>query len=67
MFELGIKGQFDRMSFNLALFDQTIDGFQSNAFTGTGFALANAGSQSVRGFEFDSTVNPVDPLALIGG
>ena len=64
VWEVGLKGEFDRFGFNLALFDQTIDGFQSNAFTGTGFALANAGSQSVRGFELDSSVNPVDPLVL---
>ena len=64
VYELGLKGEFDRFSFNLALFDQTIEGFQSFAFTGTGFALANAGEQSVRGFELDTQVNPVDPLVL---
>ena len=64
VYEVGLKADFDRLAFNIALFDQTIDGFQSNAFTGTGFALANAGSQSVRGFELDSTLNPVDPLVL---
>ena len=64
VYEIGLKGQYDRVGFNLALFDQTIEGFQSFAFTGTGFALANAGSQSVQGFEFDSTLNPVDPLVL---
>ncbi len=64
VYEVGLKADFDRMAFNLALFDQTIDGFQSNAFTGTGFALVNAGSQSVRGFEFDSTLTPIDPLVF---
>jgi len=61
VYELGIKGQFDGFGFNLALFDQTLKGFQSNIFTGTGFALANAGQQSTRGFEFDATVRPADP------
>lgn len=64
VFEAGIKGQFDRVGFNLAIFDQTLDGFQSNIFTGTGFALTNAGQQSTFGFEFDTTVRPVDPLVL---
>ncbi|UTW55603.1 TonB-dependent receptor [Kordiimonas sp. SCSIO 12610] len=64
VFELGFKAQFDYFNFNVALFDQTVDGFQSNAFTGTGFALANAGEQSTRGFEFDSTWNPTPPLVL---
>jgi outer membrane receptor protein involved in Fe transport len=64
LYEFGIKAQFDRVGFNFALFDQTLQGFQSNIFTGTGFALANAGEQSTRGFEFDATVNPVDPLVF---
>ncbi|NVD43577.1 TonB-dependent receptor [Qipengyuania atrilutea] len=64
VYEFGLKAQFDRFGFNLALFDQTLEGFQSNIFTGTGFALANAGSQSSRGFELDATVNPTDPLVL---
>ena len=64
VYEFGIKGQFDRVGFNLAIFDQSIQGFQSFAFTGTGFALRNAGEQSVRGFEFDTTITPADGLVL---
>ncbi len=64
VFEIGIKAQWDGFGFNLALFDQTIDGFQSLAFTGTGFALQNAGSQSVKGAEFDATIVPTDGLVL---
>jgi len=64
VYEFGMKGQFDRFGFNLAIFDQTIQGFQSFAFTGTGFALRNAGEQSVRGFEFDTTINPTDGLVI---
>lgn len=64
VYELGIKAQFDRVAFNLALFDQTLEGFQSNVFTGTGFALANAGEQSTKGFEFDASVSPIDPLVF---
>ena len=62
--EAGIKAQFDRFAFNLALFDQKISGFQSNVFTGTGFALANAGKQSNAGIEVDMTWTPVDALLL---
>lgn len=64
VYEIGVKGQFEGVDFNLAIFDQTIEGFQSFAFTGTGFALRNAGEQSVRGFEFDTTINPVDGLVF---
>ena len=64
VYEVGVKGQWDGLSVNLALFDQTIDGFQSFAFTGTGFALRNAGTQSVQGFELDVKVEPTDGLLL---
>lgn len=64
VFELGVKGAFDTFAFNLAIFDQTIEGFQSNAFTGTGFALANAGEQSTTGAELDVTWSPTDALTL---
>ena len=46
------------------MFKQSIKGFQSNVFTGTGFALANAGKQSTFGIEFDGSVRPVDGLNL---
>ena len=62
--EAGIKAQYDKFAVNLAVFDQTIEGFQSNVFTGTGFALANAGKQSNQGVELDVTWTPIDPLLL---
>jgi iron complex outermembrane recepter protein len=64
VYEIGLKAKFERVAFNLTAFDQQIKGFQSNAFTGLNFALTNAGSQTVRGIEFDSTVSPIDPLVL---
>ncbi|MDT8279947.1 MAG: TonB-dependent receptor [Erythrobacter sp.] len=64
VYELGVKAQWDGVGFNLAVFDQSIDGFQSLAFTGLGFALQNAGKQSVQGFEFDATVSPAESLVL---
>lgn len=64
VYEVGIKANWEGIGFNLALFDQSIEDFQSFLFTGTGFALANAGKQSVRGFEFDSRVSPLDGLVF---
>ena len=64
VFEFGLKAQWDQVAANFAIFKQTVSGFQSNVFTGTGFALANAGEQSVFGFEFDGSVTPVDPLTI---
>ncbi|MBU2586935.1 MAG: TonB-dependent receptor [Alphaproteobacteria bacterium] len=64
VYEIGVKAQWDRVSVNLALFDQTIKGFQSFLFTGTGFQLNNAGKQSVQGFELDTKVNPTDGLVF---
>lgn len=64
VYEIGLKGSFPGLDFNLALFDQTIEGFQSFLFTGTGFQLNNAGEQSVKGFEFSSTITPTRPLVF---
>jgi iron complex outermembrane receptor protein len=64
VFEIGMKGAWDTFAVNLAVFDQKIKGFQSNIFTGTGFALANAGEQSTQGLEVDATWNPTENLTL---
>ncbi len=64
VYEIGLKGQWDGFGINLALFDQTIEGFQSFLFTGTGFQLNNAGQQSVKGFELDTTINPTEGLVF---
>lgn len=64
VFELGLKARFERGAINIAVFDQTIKGFQSNTFLGTGFVLSNAGKQSTQGLEVDVTYVPVDPLKL---
>ncbi len=64
VYEIGVKAQWDGVSVNLALFDQTIKGFQSFLFTGTGFQLNNAGKQSVQGLELDTRVNPTDGLVF---
>ena len=64
VFELGLKGAFDWGFVNVAVFDQTIEGFQSNTFTGAAFTLANAGSQSAQGLEIDLAYNATDSLTL---
>jgi iron complex outermembrane recepter protein len=62
--ELGLKAKWDSVAFNLTIFDQSIKNFQGNSFIGTGFVLSNAGKQSVKGIEFDGSVNPIDALQL---
>ena len=62
--ELGLKANFDWGRINLALFDQSIDNFQSVVFQGTGFVLSNAGKQSVRGAELEVGVRPFENLSL---
>ncbi|MEC8373669.1 MAG: TonB-dependent receptor [Pseudomonadota bacterium] len=64
VYELGMKARFKRGAFNVTLFDQTIEGFQSSIFVGTGFVLANAGEQSTKGVEFDSTYDITDNLTF---
>lgn len=68
VYELGMKARFKRGAFNVTLFDQTIEGFQSSIFVGTGFVLDNAGEQSTKGIEFDSTFSITDDfIATFGG
>ena len=62
--EFGAKILLPSGYLNIALFDQTIDGFQSNTFIGTGFVLANAGSQSADGYEFDLVYSPVENIEV---
>ncbi|CAN0495853.1 unnamed protein product, partial [Discosporangium mesarthrocarpum] len=64
VFELGLKGEWDTIALNMAIFTQEIDGFQQNAFTGTGFVLANAGKQSTDGVEMDITWAPIEGLRI---
>ncbi|MES2046504.1 MAG: TonB-dependent receptor [Pseudomonadota bacterium] len=66
VYEAGLKAKFRGGYFNLAVFKQTIKGFQSNAFTGIGFNLVNAGAESVRGFEVDAAYRPIPWLSLTG-
>ncbi len=58
VYEIGLKGKFDGFGFNLALFQQSLKGFQSNVFQGTGFVLGNAEKQSTKGMEIDATISP---------
>ena len=64
VYEAGVKARFDWGAFNVAVFDQTIENFQSTIFQGTGFVLANAGEQTTRGVEFDSTFTPFEGFTL---
>ncbi|GBL04586.1 TonB-dependent receptor [Glaciecola sp. KUL10] len=64
VYELGMKTRFQNAAFNVTLFDQTIEGFQSSTFVGTGFVLANAGQQSSKGIEFDSLIQISDSFTL---
>jgi outer membrane receptor protein involved in Fe transport len=64
VYEIGLKGEWDRFALNLAVFTQEIEGFQSNVFSGTGFNLANAGKQSTDGVEMDLNWAPIDGLRI---
>ena len=62
--EAGLKYNQGGISANLAVFDQEIKGFQSNLFTGTGFALLNAGKQSTRGVELETLASIGEALTV---
>ncbi|WP_084390991.1 TonB-dependent receptor [Novosphingobium capsulatum] len=66
VYELGLKAQWGLATANIAVFQQTISGFQSNVFTGTGFALVNAGKERVRGVEVETVLRPAAGLTLSG-
>ena len=54
VYEIGMKARTADMILNVALFDQTIKGFQSALFVGTGFVLGNAGEQTTKGIEIET-------------
>ena len=64
VYEVGIKGGWDRASANLTFFRQSIEDFQANTFTGTSFILSNAGKQETFGIEFDGQFRASDALTL---
>ncbi|MFT4809096.1 MAG: iron complex outermembrane receptor protein [Paraglaciecola sp.] len=64
VYEVGMKTRFKKGGFNVTIFDQTIEGFQSSTFLGNGFVLANAGEQSTKGIEFDSVYHASDEWTL---
>lgn len=66
LYEAGLKAAFRGGFFNLAVFKQDIKGFQSNAYTGTGYSLVNAGKESVRGFEADASYRPIPWFTATG-
>ncbi|UZW54354.1 TonB-dependent receptor [Sphingobium sp. JS3065] len=71
-YELGVKSTlFDRrLRLNMALFDTTFDGFQTQAQrpgTAAGFMTLNAGQLKSRGVEVEFTALPFDGLTISGG
>lgn len=60
VYEIGLKFKNDYAALNVAIFDQSIEGFQSSIFQGTGFVLANAGEQSTTGIEIDALYSPTE-------
>ncbi len=64
--EAGLKTETRKGYLTFTIFDQAIKGFQSNAYTGTGYSLVNAGKESTRGFELDGAYRPTAWLALTG-
>ncbi|MDJ0908071.1 MAG: TonB-dependent receptor [Woeseiaceae bacterium] len=64
VYEIGMKARFDQGAVNIAIFDQEIEGFQSNIFGGLGFNLSNAGKETRTGVEIDATWYPTEALQL---
>ena len=58
VYELGLKANFEQGYFNLEIFDQSIDNFQTRGFDGVNFILTNAGEYAAQGIEFDLLFSP---------
>jgi iron complex outermembrane receptor protein len=66
LYEVGAKAKFHGGFLNIAVFKQSIKDFQLNLYTGTGYALVNAGKESAKGFEVDTAYQPAKWLGLTG-
>jgi len=64
VFEIGLKARFDRGTLNIAIFDQTLENFQSAIFNGTGFDLLNAEEQSTTGAEISFNYQATDNFSF---
>ena len=64
MIEVGLKMDFERARLNVAFHDTQFEDLQTNAFSGTGFNLQNAGDADTHGAEVDFTWQPVDSFNL---
>ncbi len=62
--EVGYKGFLGPVRVNAALFDAKYDDFQSQAFTGTGFNLQNAGKLETKGGEVEVLWRPFDSFEV---
>ncbi|WP_295528107.1 TonB-dependent receptor [Novosphingobium sp. Chol11] len=58
VYEIGLRANWGRANFNLALFQQSITGSQSSLLVGSAFVLAQAGRETVRGAEIEASLRP---------
>jgi iron complex outermembrane recepter protein len=66
VWELGLKSTLlDRkLRLNVALFDETFEGFQTSSLVGTQSRVISAGQLKARGVEADVTIVPADGLTI---
>ncbi len=65
-FEIGMKADFpdQNLRLNLAYHDTQVEDLQTNAFSGTGFNLQNAGNADTHGVEVEALWLPSDTLEV---
>ena len=59
-----MKKDFANMRLNIALYDMSVKGLQTNTFTGTAFNLQSAGKVEVNGAEIEMMWLPSDSLTV---
>jgi len=62
--EIGVKMDFEKARLNLAFHNTQIEDLQTNAFSGNGFNLQNAGNADTYGAEVDFLWVPVDSFRV---
>jgi iron complex outermembrane recepter protein len=67
LYEIGMKSSFEKGTFNVAIFDQTIEDFQTRAFDGVNFINTNADEMTVQGVDLELAYEPTSNWLLTLG
>ncbi len=67
LYEIGMKSSFEKGTFSVAIFDQTIEDFQTRGFDGVNFINTNADEMNVQGIDLELAYAPTSNWLLTLG